>query len=151
MFRIVLISCVALTVAVSSIGQTPSGLSPQFKEQARIAFRAIKRLDPDDSAFQSQPAHREVNGLLDKVKTPADKYVHDILFTWLAELEQGWIEAQSQPASSRQWIKAEVECQMEAEFYFGGLTEEGKKKAAERIAQKTCLTTAKELGKIAPP
>ena len=103
-----------------SLGQASFGMSPQFKEQARLAFRAIQRLDPDDRAFQSQPSHRAVNGLLDKIKTPTDKYVHDILFTWLAELEQGRVEAQSHPASWRQWMKAEVECQTEAEFYFGG-------------------------------
>jgi hypothetical protein len=126
-------------------------MSPQFKEQARIAFRAINRLDSDSRDFQSQPAHRAVNGLLDSIKKPTDKYVHDILFTWLAELEQGRIEAQGHPASWRQWINAEIECQTEAEFYFGGLTEKGKKKAAERIAQKMCLNTAKELGGVAPP
>lgn len=135
----------------ASLGQTPPAMSPRFREQARIAFRAIERLDPDDRAFQAQHAHRAVNGLLDNIKTPADKYVHDILFTWLAELEQGRVEAESHPASWRQWMKAEVECQTEAEFYFGGLTEEGKQKAAERIAHKTCLTTAKELGRVAPP
>lgn len=149
MSRAALIVCVAILPV--SLGQTPSEVSQRFKEQARLAFRTIKRLDPDDRAFQSQPAHRAVNGLLDNIKTPTDKYIHDVLFTWLAELEQGRIEAKAQPASWRQWINAEVECQTEAEFYFGGLTEVGKKKAAERIAQKTCLTTAKELGSVAPP
>jgi hypothetical protein len=151
MSRASIIACLILMLFAVSLGQTPAAMSPQFKEQARLAFRAIERLDPDERAFQSHPAHRAVNGLLDTIITPADKYVHDILFTWLAELEQGRVEAESRPASWRQWMKAEVECQTEAEFYFGGLTEEGKKKAAERIAQKTCLTTAKELGRVAPP
>jgi hypothetical protein len=151
MSRAALIGCIALILSVASQGQPSSGLSPQFKDKARLAFRAIERFDSDDHTFQSQPAHRAVNGLLDDIRTPTDKYVHDILFTWLAELEQGRVEAQVHPASWRQWMKAEVECQTEAEFYFGGLTEEGKKKAAERIAQKVCLTAAKELDSVAPP
>lgn len=140
-------------VALSAIcfGQNPGPLSPQFKAQAARAFHAIQQLDQDDRTFQSQPAHRAVNGLLDKIKTPTDKYVHDILFTWLAELEEGRVQAQAHPASWRQWMKAEVECEAEAQFYFGGLTEEGKKKAAERIAQKTCVMIAKELGSVTPP
>ena len=44
-------------------------------------------------------------------------------------------------------MKAQVECQTEAMFYFdfNGLSAEGQKNAAQHIAQKTCLTTAKEL------
>lgn len=33
-------------------------------------------------------------------------------------------------------MKAEVECQSEAEFYFGGLTDEAKPRVAEKIARK---------------
>lgn len=73
-------------------------MSGQFKTQARIAFRTIEHLDPDDRVLQSQPAHRAVNGLVNIIKTPTDKYVHDILFTWLAEIEEG--RAQAQDASS---------------------------------------------------
>jgi hypothetical protein len=135
----------AIAVSVVSLGQTLGTMSPQFKEQARKAFRAIKRLDPDGD-FKSQPAHLAVNGLLDKINTPTDKEVHDILFTWLAELELEKMVSRSHPASWRQWIKAEAECQSEAMFYFGGLTENGKMEAAQKIAQKTCVTTAKALG-----
>ena len=137
--------CLALLLSAVSLGQTSGTMSPQFKEQARKAFHAIERLDPD-SNFKSQPAHQAVNGLLDKIKTPTDKEVHDILFTWLAELVLEKKATEANPASLRRWIKAEAECQSEAMFYFGGLTEDGKKEAAQRIAQKTCLTTAKELG-----
>lgn len=143
-----LIACLALMLSAVSLGQTPSAMSPRFKEQARKAFRAIKRIDPDDNrSLQSQPAHRAVNGLFDEIKTPLDKYVHDILFTWLAEIELGRSDIKVHPASARRWMNAEVECQTEAMFYFDfdGLTEEGQKKAAQHIAQKTCITTAKEL------
>ncbi len=141
-----LIACLALMLSAVSLGQTPSAiLSPRFKEQARKAFRAIERLDPDDNrSLQSQPAHRAVNGLFDEIKTPLDKYVHDILFAWLAEIELGRDDIKVHPASARRWMNAEVECQTEAMFYFGGLTEEGQKIAAQHIAQKMCLTTAKE-------
>ena len=60
-------------------------MSPQFKEQARRAFHAVERLDPDN--FQVTAAHRAVNDLLDTIKTPTDKEVHMLLFAWLAELE----------------------------------------------------------------
>src|SRR4029077_15080820 len=147
MTRLAFTACLAFMLSVFSLGQTPGAMSPQFKEQARKAFRAIDRLDPDDNrAFQSHPAHLAVNALFDKIKTPTDKYVHDILYTWLAELEMSRSDVKANPASGRQWMKAEVECQTEAMFYFNfdGLTEEGQKKAAQDITQKTCLTTAKE-------
>jgi hypothetical protein len=147
--RYALTACLALLFSALSLGQTaeskPGAMSPQFKEQAHRAFHAIEHLDPDGD-FKSHSAHLAVNGLLDKIKTPLDKEVYDILFTWLAELELEKTVADSHPKSLRQWIKAEAECQSEAMFYFGGLTEEGKKEAAQKIAQKTCLRTAKELG-----
>ncbi|HEU0047409.1 MAG: hypothetical protein DMG96_40370 [Acidobacteria bacterium] len=122
-------------------------MSLQFKEHALRAFHAIERLDPDDPDryFQSQSAHRAVNNLFDKIKTPLDKQVDDILFTWLAEIEVGRMDTKVHPASWNRWMRAEVECQTEASFYFGGLTEEGKKEAAQKIAQQTCITTAREL------
>jgi hypothetical protein len=137
--------CLALSLSAVSLGQTSGAMSPQFKEQARKAFHTIEQLDPEGD-FKSHPAHLAVNGLLDKIKTPTDKEVHDILFTWLAELELEKTATKANPASLRRWIKAEAECQSEAMFFFGGLTEDGKKEAAQRIAQKTCITTAKELG-----
>lgn len=146
MTRHSLIACLALMLSAASLGQTPDAMSPQFKEQARKAFHAVERLDPDDNrALQSQPAHRAVNGLFEQVKTPLDKYVHDILYTWLAEIEMGRRDIKVHPASARRWMNAQVECQTEAMFYFDfdGLTEEGQKKATQDIAQKTCLTTAK--------
>jgi hypothetical protein len=133
-------------LSVVSMGQTPSAMSPQFKEKALKAFHAIDRLDPDYSrALQSQPAHRAVNGLVEYIKAPPDKYVHDILYTWLAEIEMARRETKVHPSEARRWMNAEVECQTEATFYFdfGGLTQEGQKKAAQDITQKTCLTTAK--------
>jgi hypothetical protein len=44
-------------------------------------------------------------------------------------------------------MTAEAECRTEAMFYFDfdELTEEGQKNAAQHIAQKTCLATAKGL------
>ena len=142
-----LIACLAVTLSAVSLGQTPGAMSPQFKEQARKAFHAVQRIDPDANASQLQPAHRAVNGLVDTIKTPLDKYVRDILFTWLVEIEMARRDIQVHPASARRWMNAEVECQTEAMFYFDfdGLTEEGQKKAAQHIAEKTCLTTAKGL------
>ena len=154
MSRHALTACVIFLFPTISLGQTAESkqgaMSIQFKEQARRAFHAIERLDPDGD-FQSQPAHRAVNSLIEKIKTPLDKQVQDILFTWLAELEVGRTETKANPASWRRWMRAETECQTEAMFYFGGLTEEGKKEAAQKIAQKTCLTTAKELRLVLPP
>jgi len=143
---IVVSVCLVLIFSAVSLAQTPDTMSPQFKEQARKAFRLVERIDPD-RVLQSQPAHRAVNGLFDAIKTPTDKYVHDILFTWLAEIEMGRRDIKIHPASARRWMNAQVECQTEATFYFDfdGLTEEGQKKAAQDIAQKTCLTTAKGL------
>jgi hypothetical protein len=143
--------CLALLLSAISLGQTAESkqgaMSAQFKEQALRAFHAIQRLDPDGN-FKAHPAHLAVNGLLDKIKTPLDKEVYDILFTWLAELELELEKkaTEANPKSWRQWIKAEAECQSEAMFYFGGLTEEGRKETAQKIAQKKCVTTAKELG-----
>jgi hypothetical protein len=142
------IAFLALMMSVSavSLGQKPEAMSPQFKEQASKAFRLVEHIDPDARVLQSQAAHRAVNGLFDKIKTPTDKYVHDILFTWLAEIEMGRRDIRIHPASARQWMKAQVECQTEATFYFDfdGLTEDGQKKAVQDIAQKTCITAAKE-------
>lgn len=148
LYGFVLVAWVTLLVPAISTGQTSAGpkqggMSPQFKEQARQAFHAIERLDPDDRDFQSHRAHQLVNDLIDKIKSPLDKDVHDILFTWLAELELG---RTANPATWRQWMHAEVECQTEAMFYFGGLTEEGKKAAVQKIDDRTCVKTAKGLG-----
>jgi len=155
MSRHALTACLILLLPTMSLGQMAESkqgaMSAQFKEQARRAFHAIERLDADDRDFHSQPAHRAVNNLIQTIKTPLDKQVHNILFTWLAELEVGRTEAKAHPASWRRWMKAETECQSEAMFYFGGLTEEGKKQAAQKIAQKTCFATAKELGLVLPP
>src|SRR6266849_8789754 len=147
-YRATLLSfALTLTLSAVSLGQTPDVMSPHFKEQARKAFREVKRIDPDANTLQSQPAHRAVNGLFDTIKTPLDRYVRDILFTWLAEIEMGRRDVKVHPASARRWMNAEVECQTEAMFYFDfdGLTEEGRKNASQHIAQKTCLATAKEL------
>ena len=148
--RRALIAC-AVAFSAICLGQNPGSLSPQFKAQATRAFHAIQRLDPDDREFQSQPAHRAVNGLVDAIKTPTDRYVSDVLLTWLAEMEEGRVEAKNHPASWRQWMKAEAECEAEAEFYFGGLIDEAKPRIAEKIAHKTCLETAKELKLVVPP
>jgi len=144
-----LIAYLAVTLSVVSLGQKSDAMSPQFKEQARKAFRAVERLDFDDSrSLQLQAAHRAVNGLVDTIKTPLDKYVRDILFTWLAEIEMARRDIQVHPASARRWMSAEAECRTEAMFYFdfNGLTEEGQRNAAQHIAEKTCLATAKGLG-----
>jgi hypothetical protein len=133
----------AISAGQAEAAPKQEAMSPQFREQARQAFHAIERLDQDDRDFHSHHAHQLVNDLLDKIKTPLDKDVHDILFTWLAELELG---RTASPAVWRQWMHAEVECQTEAMFYFGGLTEEGKKSAAQKIADTTCVKTAKGLG-----
>ena len=150
-------SCVTLiaflTLGFSAVGPgqksgtKSDAMSPQFKEQARKAFHAIQRIDPYASTLQSQSAHRAVNGLVDTIKAPLDKYVRDILFTWLAEIEMGHRDVQVHPASARRWMAAEAECQTEAMFYFdfNGLTEEGQKNAAQHVAQQTCLATAKGL------
>jgi hypothetical protein len=122
-------------------------MSPQFREQARRAFHAIDTLDPDARHLQTQHAHQLVNGLLDQIKTPLDKEVQYILFTWLAEIE---LSKSAEPAAWRQWMKAEVDCQTEAEYFFGGLTEDGKKRAAQKIADQTCFVKAKELGVSTP-
>lgn len=148
LYGFILAGCVTLLVSAISTGQTAAkpkqgSMSPQFKEQARQAFHSIERLDPDDRDFHSHRAHQLVNDLIDKIKTPLDKDVHDILFTWLAELELG---RAANPATWRQWMHAEVECQTEAMFYFGGLTEEGKKAAVQKIANRICIKTAKGLG-----
>lgn len=139
----------AFLFPVTTTGQTESkqAMSPQFREQASRAFHTIESLDPDDRHLQTHHAHQLVNGLLDYIKTPLDKEVQNILFTWLAEIELG---RNAEPAAWRQWMKAEVDCQTEAEFFFGGLTEDGKKKAAQRIADKTCFMKAKDLGVSTP-
>jgi hypothetical protein len=59
-----------LVLSAVSIGQKTGAksdvMSPQFKEQARKAFRAVERLDPDENrTLQLQSAHRAVNGLVD--------------------------------------------------------------------------------------
>jgi hypothetical protein len=121
-------------------------MSPQFKEQARRAFHAIERLDPDDDRdFHSQSAHRFLIDSAQRIKTPLDKKVHDILSTWLNDIDLGRMVTERNPAAWREWMQAEVECQTEAEFYFGGLTEEGKAMAAQKIAANTCVTSAKRL------
>jgi hypothetical protein len=145
---VALVAYFAVAFSAVSLGQKSDVMSPHFKEQARKAYRTVEQLDPDENrASQLQSAHRAVNGLADAIKTPIDKYVHDILFTWLAEIEIGRRDIQTHPASMRRWIAAEAECQTEAMFYldFHGLTEEGQKSAAQHVAQKTCLTTAKGL------
>jgi len=43
-------------------------------------------------------------------------------------------------------MRAEVDCQIEAELFFGGLTEDGKKEAAQKVADKVCFLKARELG-----
>src|SRR5438445_8366576 len=98
----VLLAGLIFLLPAISFGQTAESkrgaMSIQFKEQARRAFHAIERLDPDGD-FQSQPAHRAVNNLIAKIKTPLDRKVQDILFTWLAELEVGRMETKAHPAS----------------------------------------------------
>lgn len=59
-----------VVLATISLGQAGDAMSGQFKTQARIAFRTIEHLDPDDRVLQSQPAHRAVNGLVNIIKTP---------------------------------------------------------------------------------
>jgi hypothetical protein len=73
-----------------------------------------------------------------------------LLFTWLAELELEKTVSKAHPTAWRQSIRAEAECAAKAMFDFGGLTEEGKKAAAQKIAHKTCLRTAQELGVLTP-
>jgi|SRR5579871_421460 hypothetical protein len=141
-----LIACLALSAI--SLGQKSDVMSPQFKEQARKAFRAVERLDFDDNRYsQLQAAHRAVNGLVDTIKTPLDKNVFDILFAWLAEIERARRDTLVNPSSARSWINAEAKCQTEAMFYLdpNGLTEEGRKNAAQHVAEKACVTTAKGL------
>jgi hypothetical protein len=143
-----LIAYLAVTLSAVSLGQKSDAMSPQFKEQARKAFHAVQRLDHDENrSLQLRSAHRAVNGLVDTIKTPLDKYVRDILFTWLAEIEMARRDIQVHPTSARRWMSAEAECQIEAMFYFDfdGLTEEAQKKAAQHSAEKTCLMTAKGL------
>jgi hypothetical protein len=111
-----------LVLSAVSLGQKTGAksdvMSPQFKEQARKAFRAVERLDPDENrTLQLQSAHRAVNGLVDAINTPLDKYVRDILFTWLGEIEMGRRDIQVHPASMRRWMTAEAECRTEAMFF----------------------------------
>jgi hypothetical protein len=159
----VLLSCLAFFTAGCSSphkAQTQSGSGPivlgpmslQFEAQARRAYHEINELDPDARTLRADAhhAHVLVNGLADKIKTPADREVHDILFTWLAELEMGKHVTSTNPSAWKDWMHAESECRSDAMFYFGGLTEDGKRLAADRIANNICLGTAKELGVVPP-
>lgn len=109
---VTLIAFLTLTFSAVGLGQKSDpksdAMSPQFKAQARKAFHAVERLEPDENrTLQLQSAHRAVNGLVDAVKTPLDKYVRDILFTWLGEIEMGRRDIQVHPASMRRWMIAE--------------------------------------------
>lgn len=135
----VLVLIAMVVLPGTGTGQTSNSkqmMSPQFKEHARRAFHALDALDSDDAHIQTHHAHQLVNGLLDYAKTQTDQEVHNILFTWLAEIE---LARSAEPSAYRQWMKAEVDCQIEAEFFFGGLTEDGKKNAAQKIANGICF------------